>query len=153
MQCEGIFSGPEHSQVATESICQEICLTTLSIVLAISAGILLFELHSSLINYVALLHLILQQDSLRSQRKASPLAKELDPVQIARDVLGIVIKFKGFPAVITLEDDTRPSHRPDLLIIHPTDIDDTVPTCIDLTWFEEFLDIDLVQIRIGARTQ
>lgn len=75
---------------------------------------------------------ILQQHSIGTQDEAAFGAKELDPVEVARDVLRVSIELEGLSAIGGLEDYSRPTHRPHVVVVPPAHIDDTVATGVDL---------------------
>lgn len=86
---------------------------------------------------------ILQQHSIGTQHEAGLSAEELDPVEVARDVLCIAVELEILAAIGGLEDYSRPAHRPHIALIPPAHVDDTVAAGVDLRRLEQSLDVDL----------
>ena len=97
------------------------------------------------------LNSVLQQYSIGTQDEAALGAEELDPVEVARDVLRVSIELEGLTAIGGLEDNSRPTHRPHVVVVPPAHIDDAVATGIDLRGLEQSLDVDLRQIGVRGR--
>jgi len=94
---------------------------------------------------------VLQQYSIGTQDEAVLGAEELDPVKVARDVLRVSIELEGLAAIGGLEDNSRPTHRPHVVVVPPAHIDDAVATGVNLRGLEQSLDVNLCQIGIRGR--
>jgi hypothetical protein len=92
---------------------------------------------------------ILEKNTVGSKHPAL-VTEELDTVEVAGNILGVVVELEVLAAILRLEDNAGTTDGPYSLVVLPCNVDDTIAARVDLTGFKKSLDIDLIEVRVGA---